>query len=217
MAGGTGFYIQAVLYDVEFTENQGDTSYRNCLIQQVKEMGTHAIYEKLQQIDPESAEVIHENNVKRVIRALEYFHFTGEKFSTHNEQQRRRESPYSFLYAVLTMNRVSLYERIDRRVDLMMEEGLVNEVRNLLDRGYSRELVSMQGLGYKEIVSALLGEITMEEAVYQLKRNTRHFAKRQMTWFRREKEVTLFNKDEYGSDEQVVQAILNEGHRRGIL
>ncbi len=217
LAGGTGFYIQAVLYDVEFTENQGDTSYRNGLIQQVKEMGTHAIYEKLQQIDPESAEVIHENNVKRVIRALEYFHFTGEKFSAHNEKQRRRESPYSFLYAVLTMNRVSLYERIDRRVDLMMEEGLVNEVRNLLDRGYSRELVSMQGLGYKEIVSALLGEITMEEAVYQLKRDTRHFAKRQMTWFRREKEVTLFNKDEYGSDEQVVQAILNEGHRRGIL
>lgn len=217
LVGGTGFYIQAVLYDIAFTENQEDDSYRRQLQQEAQARGNHVLHERLAQIDSESADAIHENNVKRVIRALEYYHFTGRKFSTHNAEQRERTSPYSFLYTVLTMDRRLLYERIDKRVDLMMQEGLAAEVQTLLDRGYSRDLVSMQGLGYKEIAAALEGECTMDEAVYRLKRDTRHFAKRQMTWFRRERDVTMLQKEDYSSTEELVQAICQLAKEKGVL
>lgn len=217
LVGGTGFYIQAVLYDIDFTENQGDDSYRSELSRMAQKQGGQYLHNMLQEIDPESAESIHHNNIKRVIRALEYYHFTGEKFSSHNEQQRHKESPYLFLYVVLTLDRELLYERINVRVDDMMRQGLVSEVSALLEKGYKRNLVSMQGLGYKEIASALQGEITMEEAVRQLKSGTRHFAKRQMTWFRREKEVTMINKDDYGSTGQLVDEIIRQAKVKGIV
>jgi tRNA dimethylallyltransferase len=217
LVGGTGFYIQSILYDIDFTENQGDDSYRRELQKTAESEGVHVLHEKLRQVDAESAAAIHENNVKRVIRALEYFHFTGEKFSAHNEEQRQKTSPYQFLYAVLSMNRQTLYERIDTRVDLMMKEGLAEEVEWLLRQGYDRSLVSMQGLGYKEIAAAIQNEITMDEAVYQLKRGTRHFAKRQMTWFRREREVCVFDKEKYSSDDEIVEDIIKTARERGVL
>ncbi len=217
LAGGTGFYIQAVLYDIAFAEGQQDDSFRRRLQREAAEKGGRQLHDRLRQVEPESAEAIHVNNVKRVIRALEYYEFTGEKFSTHNERERRRISPYHFLYLVLTMDRQELYRRIDRRVDQMMEEGLAGEVQGLLDRGYGRELVSMQGLGYKEIAAALAGECTMEEAVYRLKRDTRHFAKRQMTWFRRERDVVMLDKDDYASTDDIVAAMIKMAEERGIL
>ena len=217
LVGGTGFYIQAVLYDIAFTEDQSEDGYRHELEELAKRKGAHVLHQMLKEVDTESAEAIHENNIKRVIRALEYYHFTGEKFSKHNAEQRERTSPYSFLYIVLTMDRKTLYERIDLRVDLMMENGLVEEVKNLLDKGYDRNLVSMQGLGYKEIVAALQGECTMEDAIYCLKRDTRHFAKRQMTWFRREKEVTMLQKEEYSSTEELVETIYTMAKEKGVL
>lgn len=217
LVGGTGFYIQAVLYDIAFTENPQNDRCRNRLQREAEEKGSYYLHDRLRQVDPESAKAIHKNNVKRVIRALEYYEFTGEKFSIHNERERKRTSPYDFLYVVLTMDRQLLYERIDRRVDQMMEAGLVDEVKGLLDRGYKRELVSMQGLGYKEIAAALEQECTMEEAVYRLKRDTRHFAKRQMTWFRREREVVMLDKGEHGMTEEIIKLIIQLAEDRGVL
>ena len=217
LVGGTGFYIQAVLYDIAFTENQGDDHFRREMQQLAKTEGEKVLHEKLRQVDPESAESIHPNNVKRVIRALEYYHFTGEKFSVHNEVERQRQSPYQFLYVVLNMDREKLYRRIDQRVDQMMEEGLVKEVESLLAHGYGRNLVSMQGLGYKEIAAALSGECSLSDAVYQIKRDTRHFAKRQLTWFRREREVTMLDKDQFDSTEALVEEIIRLAREKCVL
>ena len=217
LVGGTGFYIQAVLYDIAFTENQGDDHFRREMQQLAKTEGEKVLHEKLRQVDPESAESIHPNNVKRVIRALEYYHFTGEKFSVHNEVERQRQSPYQFLYVVLNMDREKLYRRIDQRVDQMMEEGLVKEVESLLAHGYGRNLVSMQGLGYKEIAAALSGECSLSDAVYQIKRDTRHFAKRQLTWFRREREVTMLDKDQFDSTEALVEEIIRLAREKDVL
>ena len=217
LVGGTGFYIQAVLYDIAFTEDQGDSRFRQEMQQIAREQGEEVLHEKLRQVDPESASAIHPHNVKRVIRALEYYHFTGEKFSVHNATERQRQSPYNFLYVVLNMDRGKLYQRIDQRVDQMMEEGLVREVESLLAHGYGRELVSMQGLGYKEIAAALAGECSLSDAVYQIKRDTRHFAKRQLTWFRREREVTMLNKDGFNSTEELVKEIIHLAETKGIL
>lgn len=217
LVGGTGFYIQAVLYDIAFTENQGDDHFRREMQELAKTEGENVLHEKLRQVDPESAESIHPNNVKRVIRALEYYHFTGEKFSVHNEVERQRQSPYQFLYVVLNMDREKLYRRIDQRVDQMMEEGLVKEVESMLAHGYGRNLVSMQGLGYKEIAAALSGECSLSDAVYQIKRDTRHFAKRQLTWFRREREVTMLDKDQFDSTEALVEEIIRLAREKCVL
>ena len=201
VVGGTGFYIQALLYDIDFSENDGDDSYRRELEQIAGRQGKTALHERLRAVDPASALQIHENNVKRVIRALEFYHQTGQRISEHNERERQKESPYRFVYFVLNDDRKRLYERIDSRVDRMLEDGLVDEVAALRDMGCKRDMVSMQGLGYKEIFAYLVGELSLEEAIYRLKRDTRHFAKRQITWFKREREVIWMNKDEYGYDE----------------
>lgn len=217
LTGGTGFYIQAVLYDIAFAQNQGDDSFRPAMQQLAEEQGVQILHERLKAVDPESAAAIHPNNVKRVIRALEYYHFTGEKFSAHNTAERQRQSPYAFLYVVLNMDRKKLYERIDRRVDQMIREGLIDEVNALLEKGYGRDLVSMQGLGYKELAAALAGECTMEEAIVQIKRDTRHFAKRQLTWFRREREVTMLDKEQFADTEELVTEIIALAKARGVL
>lgn len=217
LVGGTGFYIQSVLYDIAFTEENEDSSYRQKLQEMAKEKGALFVHRELSLVDPESAGTIHPNNVKRVIRALEYYHLTGKKFSEHNEEQKKRTSPYRFLYFVLDTDRDILYQRIDARVDEMMRAGLVEEVRQLLEDGYDRSLVSMQGLGYKEIAAALCGECSMEEAVYRLKRDTRHFAKRQLTWFRREKEICRIEKKNYESVEELVDAMLRIAEEKGVL
>lgn len=197
LTGGTGFYIQAVLYAIDFTENGGNDGYRAELQQTAKEQGVEVLHRKLEEVDPASAEIIHANNVKRVIRALEYYHQTGEPISAHNQKERQKESPYTFAYFVLNDRRDRLYGRIDQRVDEMLEQGLVEEVRALKEKGFHRGMVSMQGLGYKEIMEYLDGECTLEEAVYKLKRDTRHFAKRQLTWFRRERDVIWIDKEAF--------------------
>ena len=204
IAGGTGFYIQALLYDIDFTEQKCDEAYRRQLEEQAKEHGAGYLHEMLRKVDPASAEAIHANNVKRVIRALEFYHLSGQKISEHNETERQKQSPYNFAYFVLNDERAKLYERIDKRVDAMIEAGLVNEVQKLKDMGCSREMVSMQGLGYKEILAYLDGEYTLEEAVYIIKRETRHFAKRQLTWFKRERDVIWLDKQTFGYDDAAI-------------
>lgn len=208
VVGGTGFYIQALLYDIDFTENEEDTAYRMELEQIAKENGPEKLHEMLQEVDPESAETIHANNVKRVIRALEFYKLTGQKISEHNEKERAKESPYEFCYFVLNNDRKLLYDRIDLRIDKMLEEGLLEEVTSLKNKGYTKDMVSMQGLGYKEILDYLNGECSLEEAIYILKRDTRHFAKRQLTWFRREREVIWVDKNNYDHDEEKILEVM---------
>ena len=204
LTGGTGFYIQAMLYDIDFTESGEDDSYRRELETYAKEQGAEKLHEKLKEVDPISAEKIHANNVKRVIRALEFYHQNGTPISAHNEEQKKQTSPYNLAYFVLNAPRDILYERIDKRVDQMLEEGLVKEVEGLKREGCHRGMVSMQGLGYKEILAYLEGEYPLEEAVRILKRDTRHFAKRQLTWFRRESDVIWVDKDKFHWDEKEI-------------
>ena len=197
VAGGTGFYIQALLNDIDFTQIDENTQFREEMERLAAEQGAEVLHERLRAVDPESAEAIHANNVKRVIRALEFYHQNGTPISEHNEEQKQQTSPYNLAYFVLTAPREILYERIDRRVDQMMEEGLLEEVKSLRERGCHRGMVSMQGLGYKEILAYLEGEYPLEEAVRILKRDTRHFAKRQLTWFRREQDVIWVDKEQF--------------------
>lgn len=202
VAGGTGFYIQALLYDIDFTHQDSDEAFRKEMSDYAAEYGAEALHEKLKEIDPVSYKTIHANNTKRVIRALEYYRMTGQPISAHNEQEHQKVSPYNFAYFVLTDDRKHLYDRIDYRVDLMMKKGLADEVKNLYDMGYHKDMVSMQGLGYKELLSYLDGECSLEEAVYIIKRETRHFAKRQLTWFRRERDVIWLDKSAYQYNDQ---------------
>ena len=218
LTGGTGFYIQAVVKDIDFSQDTEKSSVRERLENLAQEKGGGYLHELLAQRDPESAEKIHPNNIKRVIRALEYYELTGEKISLHNEREGEKVSPYNTAYFVLNDHRERLYEKIDRRVDQMLDEGLVEEVRRLAQMGYTRDMVSMQGLGYKEILAYLEGEYSLEEAVYVLKRDTRHFAKRQLTWFRREKDVIWVNKPDFDyDDKKILEYILENCKKRGIL
>ena len=218
LVGGTGFYIQAVTKDIDFTEAQQENDYRKELEALAEEKGGEHLHEMLRKVDPVSADAIHAHNVKRVIRALEFYHQNGSPISAHNEEQKQHESPYNLAYFVLNMPRELLYERIDLRVDQMMKEGLLEEVARLKEEGCHRGMVSMQGLGYKEILAYLDGEYPLEEAVRVLKRDTRHFAKRQLTWFRREQEVTWVNKDQFSyQEDQILDYMLEVCRQKGIL
>ena len=196
------------MYDIQFTEEKNDMAYRRKLESVAARDGAEILHKMLAAVDEQSARDIHANNVKRVIRALEYYHQTGEKISVHNEEQRQHISPYDFRYFVLNMDRTLLYQRIDKRVDLMIAAGLEDEVRWLLNHGYHTDLVSMQGIGYKEMCDYINGNCTREEAIYTIKRNTRHFAKRQLTWFRREKDVQWVNYEDFGMDKDQILAHL---------
>ena len=217
IVGGTGFYIQAVLYDIHFDENDDDKSYRTYLEQLAEKHGNLYLHQMLEKVDPASAAAIHYNNRKRVIRALEFYKETGIPISEHNEKESKRISPYNFEYFVLNDDRQKLYDRIDRRIDIMLEAGLLDEVKLLVSEGYSRELVSMQGLGYKEIIDYIQGRCTLDEAVYTLKRDTRHFAKRQITWFKREKHVTWVDKSEYDSESEILSFMLDRLREKEII
>lgn len=217
LTGGTGFYIQAVLYDIDFTENEEDTALRRELEETARTEGAEALHRRLAAIDPISAQQIHAHNIKRVIRALEFYEKTGMPISLHNERERKKESPYRFAYFVLNDLREEVYRRIDLRVDTMLEQGLAEEVGRLKAQGCTREMVSMQGLGYKEMLDWLDGDCSLEEAVYRIKRDTRHFAKRQITWFKREKDVVWVQKEDFGRDEDaILQFLLTELRRRDI-
>lgn len=217
LVGGTGFYIQSVIYDINFEENDSDKSYRNELEGLLESKGSLYLHELLTKLDPLSAKEIHPNNRKRIIRALEYFHQTGESISVHNKEQREQESPYLYKYFVLNKDRASLYDTINNRVDIMIEKGLVDEVRSLKTMGYTKDLISMQGLGYKEILDFIEGNTTLDEAIEKLKRDTRHYAKRQLTWFRREKEVTWVNKDEFVDENAILDYLLDSLRKHGII
>lgn len=217
IVGGTGFYIQALLYDIDFKKSKEDPIYRQKLEALAKEKGNNYLHSKLEEVDSEAATKIHPNNIKKVIRALEYYKETGERISEHNKEQEKKESPYNFSYIVLTDEREHLYERINLRVDQMIEKGLVGEVKELLSKGCKKDMVSMQGLGYKEIIAFIEGETNLEESIYRLKRDTRHFAKRQLTWFKREKEVTWIDKSKLHYDnELILNKILEELRKKKI-
>ena len=218
LVGGTGFYIQSVLYGIDFTKTEKDTSYRKELEQLAKEKGAACLHSLLKKVDEKSAIAIHQNNIKRVIRALEYYKQTGMRISEHNEEQRKKQSAFHFSYFVLNDIREQLYNRINLRIDKMLEQGLIDEVKALRNRGYTRDMTSMQGLGYKEILSYLDGECTLEEAISILKRDTRHFAKRQLTWFRRESDVIWIQKNELHYDtDLILQTMLEELRRKELL
>lgn len=216
VVGGTGFYIQGLLYDIDFTREEQDKSYRERLQKKAEEEGAGAVHQMLEKVDSVSAGKIHPNNVKRVIRALEFYHLNGRPISEHNEEEARKKSPYQSAYFVLNQDRQTLYERINRRVDLMMEEGLIGEVKSLVEEGYGRNLVSMQGIGYKEVFDYLEGEISLEETTERIKKDTRHFAKRQLTWFGREKEVIMIDKDKFETEEKILEHMLGILREKGI-
>ena len=200
LCGGTGFYIQAVTRDIDFSETGSLPKYREELTDYAAQHGNTALHEQLKNIDPVSYETIHPNNLKRVIRALEYYKETGMTISAHNEAERQRETPYDLHFFVLNDDRAVLYDRIDRRVDFMMAEGLYDEVMYLRQMGLTRDMVSMQGLGYKEMLDCMDGRYELDEAVRILKRDSRHYAKRQITWFKREKDAVWINRADYDGD-----------------
>lgn len=204
VAGGTGFYIQALLYDIDFSAEEEHLEVRRRLEEIGAEKGGNYLHERLQMIDPVSAKLIHPNNVKRVIRALEFHELNGYPISQHNQNQRQKKAAYDYCYFVLNDDRAVLYQKIDERVDAMLANGLVKEVAALKERGYHKNMVSMQGLGYKEILAYLDGECSFDEAVYLIKRDTRHFAKRQLTWFRREENVIWINKPDFDYDDEKI-------------
>ena len=210
LVGGTGFYIQAITKDIDFTQAEQEDGYRQELEQLAAEKGNEYLHQMLLDVDPVSAGEIHANNVKRVIRAIEFYRLTGQQISSHNRKERQKESPYDLYYYVLTCERERLYRRIEQRVDQMLEAGLIEEVRRLKEMGCTRTMVAMQGLGYKEILDYLDGRCTLDEAVYVLKRDTRHFAKRQLTWFRRERDVRWIKLEDYEFDKsRILEGILN--------
>lgn len=218
IVGGTGFYIQALLYDIDFSAEDADMSLRHSYEEFARENGAAALHARLAAVDPAAAQQIHANNVKRVIRALEFYEKTGSRISEHNETERAKRSPYDFAYFVLTDERERLYARIDARVDQMMEQGLLDEVKKLRDMGYTKDMVAMQGLGYKELLTYLDGGCTLDEAVYVIKRDTRHFAKRQLTWFRRERDVIWVDKAAFSYDDEKILAFMEqELKKRGII
>lgn len=211
IAGGTGFYIQALLYDINFDDDANKSDeIRDRLENLITTKGNEFVHNMLRKVDEKAADEIHPNNVKRVIRALEYHYLTGEKISKHNETERIKESPYNFKYFVINEDRALLYKNIDKRVDIMIENGLVDEVKALKERGLTKDNISMQGLGYKEILSYLNNDISLEEAVYIIKRDTRHFAKRQLTWFKREKDVIWINKEDFSFDNNKIIEFMKE-------
>ena len=210
LVGGTGFYIQSVIYDIDFDTQDDNGDIRKALEEEYDKMGADFMYEKLKKIDSVSAENIHKNNKKRIIRAIEYFLINNALISAHNESQRKKDSPYDFRFFVLNPPRDILYDRINQRVDKMVEEGLVEEVKSLKNAGLSIENISMQGIGYKEILEYLDGEITLDEAIDNIKQNTRHMAKRQVTWFKREKDVIYINPFEFENNEKIVDYMVEK-------
>lgn len=209
IAGGTGLYINSIIYDYNFTEAISDQKYRDYLEKLCDEKGKEHIHSLLKDIDPYSYKNIHHNNLKRVIRALEVYYITGKTISEYSTEEGRGEGRYNYRYFVLNMDREKLYKRIDSRVDIMMESGLVDEVKKLKHMGYTEDMQSMQGIGYKEILYYLNGKISLEEAVYLIKKGSRNYAKRQLTWFRRQEKALWIDKGDFKCDEEIVEHIIS--------
>lgn len=210
LVGGTGFYIQSIIYDIDFNTEDDNSSVRKKLEEEYDTLGADFMYEKLKKIDSVSAGIIHKNNKKRIIRAIEFFLINNEPISSHNEVQRKKNSPYDYRFFVLNPPRDILYERINQRVDIMVGKGLVDEVKSLKERGLSKANISMQGIGYKEILEYLEGDISLETAIENIKQNTRHMAKRQVTWFKREKDVIYVDPFLFESNEKIVDYMIEK-------
>ncbi len=218
LVGGTGFYIQSVLYGIDFSEERASGKIREELTAYAVRHGSEALHRELEKVDLPSANAIHPNNIKRVIRALEFYRQNGYPISEHNQTERQKPSPYAFAYFVLNEKRELLYQKIERRVDQMLAQGLLSEVEALKNMGCHKGMVSMQGLGYKELLSFLDGERTLPEAVSVLKRDTRRFAKRQLTWFRRERDVIWLDKQEFDYDTNaILERMVTILKEKGIL
>ena len=207
IVGGTAFYIQALLYGIDFTEENHDTSFREYLNGKSED----ELYDCLKRVDPEYAVTTHKNNKKRVVRALEYNHFTGKKFSDYNKEQANREAQYLYKYFVLDDERELIYSNINKRVDIMINQGLLKEIRRLEELNLPDNCNSKQGIGYKEMYMYLRGECTLEDAVELIKKNTRHFAKRQLTWLRHEDDTIFINKSKYQhNDDEIISFMIKE-------
>ena len=208
IVGGTGFYIQSVLYGIDFPEEESDTKYRQQLEDIAQEKGRAFLHNMLFQIDPVSAQKIHKNDLKRVIRALDYYHENKCPISEHNYMQQQKEAAYDHAYFVLNRDRQTIYDRINKRVDMMISNGLVEEVRSLIAGGISPDSVAMQGLGYKETVIYINGEISLDRLSELIKLGTRHFAKRQITWFKRERDVNWLNYEDYSNADDMLSKMI---------
>ncbi|MDB2150303.1 tRNA (adenosine(37)-N6)-dimethylallyltransferase MiaA [Clostridium butyricum] len=209
IAGGTGLYINSLTCNMTFTEAEKDEEYRLYLEKLSEEKGNDFVHEMLKEIDPVSYKEIHANNRKRVIRALEVYKLTKKPFSSFNAGEDFYKSDYDVYYYVLTMNRDKLYERINKRVDIMIEKGLLEECIKLKKMGYTSDMQSMQGIGYKEILYYLENKISFEDAVNMIKQGSRNYAKRQLTWFRRDKRCIFLDKDVMSEDE-ILHKVLND-------
>ncbi|MFA5524692.1 MAG: tRNA (adenosine(37)-N6)-dimethylallyltransferase MiaA [Tissierellales bacterium] len=197
IVGGTGLYINSLVYDLDFTQAVSNWELRDEYLEKAKKYGNQYIYAELRKLDLESANRIHVNDTKRIIRALEIYYETGKPMSNFYKDFRKENDIYNIIFIGLTMDRDKLYERINKRVDTMIELGLIEEVKSLLSMGYTEDLVSMQGLGYKEIIEYLKGNYSLDESIDILKRDSRRYAKRQLTWFRREKGIEWVNTQEF--------------------
>lgn len=209
ISGGTGLYINSLTCNMTFTEAEKDENYRQYLEKLADEKGNEYIHEMLRECDIKSYEEIHFNNRKRVIRALEVFKLTNKPFSSYNAGDDFYNSDYDIHYYILTMDREKLYNRINLRVDIMMEKGLLDECIKLKEMGYTSAMQSMQGIGYKEILYHLEGKITLDEAIDMIKQGSRNYAKRQLTWFRRDKRCIFLDKDQL-SDEEIIDKVISD-------
>lgn len=209
IVGGTGLYINSLTYPLDFTETAKDEEYRIYLQNLAEEKGSQFIHEMLKEVDPESYNRLHPNDLKRIIRALEVYKNTGRPISEFQRESKKREIEFNLAYFGLTMDRAKLYERINQRVDEMFDKGLIDEVKKLKEMGYTKDMTSMQGIGYKEVFDYLDGYLTLEEVKDIIKQNTRRYAKRQLTWFRREDRIFWVNLDEFSSIDDVLNVMIN--------
>lgn len=209
IVGGTGLYINSLIYDMDFTQSVYNRKLRETLQEEAENMGNEYIHNKLRKIDPGLADRIHPNNVRRVIRAIEVYYETGDKMGDFSKDIVLSDE-YEFFLAGLTRERRELYDRINTRVDIMIGQGLIEEVRNLLNLGYSKDLIAFKGLGYKEIIGYLEGKYDLNEAIRILKRNTRRYAKRQLTWFRRYDGINWYNVSDYPAGQNLAEHIIED-------
>lgn len=210
LVGGTGLYINSLIYNYDFTEAGNDEEYRSYLQSLAETEGKEYVHGLLKNIDMESFNRLYPNDLKRVIRALEVYKLTGKTISEFNEENDIYDIPYNVFYFVLNMDREKLYDRINRRVDIMLEQGLIDEVKKLKSMGYTADMQSMKGIGYKEILYYLDGNISLDEAIYLIKKGSRNYAKRQLTWFRKDKRVIWIDKDQFNNEDEIVNSILEK-------
>ncbi|MCR1975778.1 tRNA (adenosine(37)-N6)-dimethylallyltransferase MiaA [Clostridium sporogenes] len=210
IAGGTGLYINSLIYNYDFTDADRDEDYREYLIRLSEDKGKEYVHSLLKDIDGKSYEKLYPNDLKRVVRALEVYKITGKSISEYTKENEKKlyNIPYNINYFVLNMNREVLYERINKRVDIMMDKGLIEEVKKLESMRYTPDMQSMKGIGYKEILFYLKGDISLDEAIYLIKKGSRNYAKRQLTWFRKDKRSIWIDKDKYRSEEEIVDKII---------